>query len=252
MRLASGRAAIAAVMITIGCSADRTLHGYELGAAYNDLASGLICYGIWSDIGGWDGLLEYPTDSTAAELTYCEPVPKSDSIFLPHEDNNFLLVFDDDRLVEIVGTARFDAGTRPSDAVVVPPPNTWTEVLQHLTAAYGGPPDSISRSTCYRLSTDESDCLADFRLSWSPSNRRDADGPIYGTAPIYREAAVWLRASPLTSTVVNLTLRTYEKAVRCAPQACSMRRSARLLNRLLDSSKRKRDSASAASDSGPP
>ena len=253
---ALGYTTIAIVMFSIGCSPDRALHGYNLGAAYEDIAPGLICQRGFSTVNKrWDGLLQYPSDSTAAELRYCEPVPKSDSNFSPHEDNDFLLVFDDNRLVEMEGIARFDAGTHPSDAVIIPPPETWRAMLQHLTDAFGGPPDSISQFSCHRLSTDESLCLADFRLYWPPSksagqlrNFRSGWG-----APTFREAVVYLRASPRVSRGgSDLVLSSYERVVRCWPQGCAQRRLSALAARTLDYLLERIDSARAASDSVPP
>ena len=232
----------AAAVSFLGCSPDRSLHGYDLGAAYKDLAPGLICqWGISPENGRWDGLLEYPTDSTAADLRYCVPVPEADSILWPHDNNHLAMVFDDDRLVEVEGFASFEEGTRRRDNLEIPPPETWRVMLQHLTDAFGAPPDSINRFLCH-TSTDESLCLAYFRLYWPPSH-----------VSTHRQAVVFLHASPRGANVVNVVLRSYEKAVRCLPHACEQRRLSASAVRLLDYlSKRRADSARAASDSVPP
>ncbi len=74
VKRALGYTTIALVTSSLGCSPDRSLHGYDLGAAYEDLAPGLICqpgistnskFEIW---GWWGGRLDYPSDSTAAGL----------------------------------------------------------------------------------------------------------------------------------------------------------------------------------------
>lgn len=222
---ALGYTTIAIVMFSIGCSPDRSLHGYDLGAAYEDLAPGLICQRGISTLSGryerWGGRLDYPSDSTAAGLRYCVPVPKADSTLWPHDNDTLVMVFDDDRLVEIKGIALFEAGTRPWDILEIPPPNTWRRMLRHLTDAFGGPPDSIIRSSCYNLSTDESQCLVNFRLYWAPSGQQRV------RAPTYREAVVWLRVSPPGADVVNVVLWSFETAVRCPPHACTRRRESR-------------------------
>ena len=238
---ALGYTTTALVMFSIGCSPDRSLHGYNLGAAYEDLAPGLICqHGISPENGRWDALLEYPTDSTAADLRYCVPVPEADSILWPHDNNHLAMVFDDDRLVEVEGFASFEEGTRRRDNLEIPPPETWRVMLQHLTDAFGAPPDSINRFLC-DTSTDESLCLAYFRLYWPPSH-----------VSTHRQAVVFLHASPPGADVVNVVLRSYEKAVRCLPHACDQRRLSASAARLLDYLFERMDSARAASDSVPP